>query len=100
VVMETVCDEDLWIWHLFVGCPGSHIDLNVMHVSPSIYPLRTENGRPVHFLTLLSARQARSYIILWMVFILVSRFSFLRFLTPQQKNSRSPKKFALRGNTQ
>ena len=34
VVMETVCDEDLWIWHLFVGCPGSHNDLNVMHVSP------------------------------------------------------------------
>jgi len=23
VVMETVCDEDLWIWHLFVSCPGS-----------------------------------------------------------------------------
>jgi len=34
VVMETVCDEDLWIWHLFVGCPGSHNDLNVLHVSP------------------------------------------------------------------
>jgi len=23
VVMETVCDEDQWIWHLFVGCPSS-----------------------------------------------------------------------------
>jgi len=34
VVMETVCDEDRWIWHLFVGCPGSHNDFNVMHVSP------------------------------------------------------------------
>jgi len=33
VVMKTVCDEDLWIWHLFEGCPGSHNDLNVMHVS-------------------------------------------------------------------
>jgi len=34
VVMETVCDEDLWICHLFVWCPVSHNDLNVMHVSP------------------------------------------------------------------
>jgi len=34
VVMKTVCDEHLWIWHLFVGCPGSHNDLNVLHVSP------------------------------------------------------------------
>ena len=32
--METDCDEDLWIWHLFVGCPGSQNDLNVMHASP------------------------------------------------------------------
>jgi len=52
---------------------------------PSIYPLRTENGRPVHFLTLLTARPARFCIILRMVCILVSRFSFLYFLTPQQK---------------
>jgi len=34
VVMETVRDEDLWIWQFFVRCPGSHNDLNVMHVSP------------------------------------------------------------------
>jgi len=34
VGIETVCDEDLWIWHLFVGCPGSQNDLNVLHASP------------------------------------------------------------------
>lgn len=34
VVMETVCDEDLYIWHLLVGCPGSMNDLNVMQQSP------------------------------------------------------------------
>jgi len=34
VVMETGCDEDLWISHLLVGCPGSQNDLNVMHASP------------------------------------------------------------------
>ncbi|KAK1866663.1 hypothetical protein I4F81_009179 [Pyropia yezoensis] len=34
IVMETVCDEDLYIWHLFVGCPGSTNDINVMQQSP------------------------------------------------------------------
>jgi len=45
VVMETVCDEDLWILPLFVGCPGSHNDLNVMHVSP-LYISVTNGERP------------------------------------------------------
>lgn len=30
VVMETVCDEDMYKWHLFVGCPGNMNDLKVM----------------------------------------------------------------------
>jgi len=34
IVVEAVCDEDLWIWHLFVGAPGSLNDINVMHQSP------------------------------------------------------------------
>jgi len=34
VVMETVFDEDLWIWHLFVSYPGSQNDLNVLHALP------------------------------------------------------------------
>jgi len=29
-----VCDEDLWVWHLFVGAPGSLNDINVMQQSP------------------------------------------------------------------
>jgi len=28
------CDEDLWIWHLFVGAPGSLNDINVVNQSP------------------------------------------------------------------
>jgi len=51
----------------------------------SFYPIQTENGRPVHFLTLLTARLARSCIISSMVFILSLRFSSLRLLTPRQK---------------
>jgi len=34
IVIEAVCDEDLWVWHLFVGAPGSLNDINVMHQSP------------------------------------------------------------------
>ena len=34
VVIETVCDEDLYIWHLFVGCPGAYNDKNVLAASP------------------------------------------------------------------
>jgi len=34
IVVEAVCDEDLWVWHLFEGAPGSLNDINVMHQSP------------------------------------------------------------------
>jgi len=33
IVMETVCDEDLYIWHFFIGAPGSLNDLNVLRIS-------------------------------------------------------------------
>jgi len=34
IVVEAVCEEVLWVWHLFVGAPGSLKYLNVMHQSP------------------------------------------------------------------
>jgi len=34
VVVEAVCDEDLWIWLLVVGAPGSLNDIIVMNQSP------------------------------------------------------------------
>jgi len=34
IVVEAVCDEDLWVWHLFVAAPGSLNDINVMQQSP------------------------------------------------------------------
>jgi len=49
VVMVTVCDENLWIWHIFVGCSGSHIDLNVMHVSPLYVPVTNGDWPPRKF---------------------------------------------------
>jgi len=34
IVVEAVCDEDLWVWHLFVGAPGSLNDINFMQQPP------------------------------------------------------------------
>jgi len=54
--IETVCDEDLYICNLFVGCPGAYKDKNVLTCSPlmlgvnaGVWPPRTYsytlNGR-------------------------------------------------------
>jgi len=45
IVVEAVCDEDLWVWHLFVEAPGSLNDINVMHQSP-LYLDVTGSGWP------------------------------------------------------
>lgn len=34
IVLETVCDEDMWMRHIFAGSPGSNNDLNVLAQSP------------------------------------------------------------------
>jgi len=34
IVVEAVCDEELSVWHLFSGTPGSVNDINVMHQCP------------------------------------------------------------------
>jgi len=37
IVREAVCNEDLWVWNLFEGAPGSLNDIKVMQQSP-LYP--------------------------------------------------------------
>ena len=34
IVIEAICDEDTWIYHIFSGCPGSLNDINVLYQSP------------------------------------------------------------------
>eukprot|EP00170_Pyropia_yezoensis_P001905 contig_8164_g1909 len=46
VVLETVCHEDLYVWHLFVGCPGSMNDLNVMQQSPLYHAVTAGDWPP------------------------------------------------------
>lgn len=38
-ITEACCSHDLWIWHLFVGNPGSLNDLNVLDRSPLLQQL-------------------------------------------------------------
>jgi len=34
IVVKGVFDEDLWVWHLYLGAPGSLNDMNFMQQSP------------------------------------------------------------------
>lgn len=34
VVIETVCEEDLYIWHMFAACAGTSNDKNVLAATP------------------------------------------------------------------
>jgi len=50
IVMETVCDEDTYVWHMNVGAAGSNNDVNVLKLSPlyhaivaGLWPPRTLN---------------------------------------------------------
>lgn len=46
IVMETVCDEDLYIWHFYIGCPGSMNDLNVLYTSPLYHSITSGQWPP------------------------------------------------------
>jgi len=34
IVIEAICDEDTWIYHIFSGCPGSLNDISFLYQSP------------------------------------------------------------------
>jgi len=78
VVRETVCDEDLWIWHLFVGCPGSHNDLNVMHVSPLYLSVTSGEWPPRTFS--FTANGTTRTLLYYLVDGIYPRFAF--FVSP------------------
>ena len=45
VVVAAVCDEDLWIWHVFFGAPGSFNDPNLLSNRPFTSSSRPAGGR-------------------------------------------------------
>jgi hypothetical protein len=44
--MEVICDESLWIWHAFFGCPGSYNDINILNCSPLFSAVLAGNFPP------------------------------------------------------
>jgi hypothetical protein len=39
IILEVVTSNDLWIWYVFFGLPGSNNDINVLHKSHLFYKL-------------------------------------------------------------
>ena len=42
IVLEAICDRDLYIWHAFFGVAGSNNDFNVLNTSPLIDLINNE----------------------------------------------------------
>jgi len=59
IVMETVCDEDLYIWHFFIGAPGSLNDLNVLRISPLYFDVVEGVWPPKSFSFCVNGRSRR-----------------------------------------
>lgn len=73
--METVCDEDLCIWHLIVGCPGSFNDLNVMQQSPLYHDITAGRWPPRKYAFTVNGR-ART-LLYYLVDSIYAHFAFL-----------------------
>jgi len=100
--MKTVCDEDLWNCHLFVGCPGSHKDINFIHVSP-LYLYVTIGEWPPRTCS-VTVKCTTSTLLYYLVDCKYSRFAFFvsRFPNPTAKvelNSNRPQE-AVRKNVE
>jgi len=75
VVMDTLCDEDFWIWNLFVRCPGSHNDFIVMHVS--LLYLRVTNGEWPPRIYSFTANGPTRTLLYYLVDGIYHQFAFL-----------------------
>jgi len=60
-VAETVRDENLYIWHLFVECPGAYNNMNVLASSPRILDVNAGDWTPRRFNDTLNGRSCRFF---------------------------------------
>ena len=49
LVLEAVADQDLWIWHMFFGMPGSNNDINILQRSDVFDDIIHGNASACHF---------------------------------------------------
>jgi len=59
VVIESVCDEDTYIWHFFIGAPGSYNDKNVLASSPLMLDVNAGLWPPRNLSYTLNGRTRR-----------------------------------------
>lgn len=88
VTMEVVCDEDLYIWHFFIGCAGSNNDLNVLRQSPLFHEITTGAWPPDRFEYVLNG--CRSRLLYYLADGIYPQYPifarpFAVALTPQQR---------------
>ena len=55
IILKVVASQDLWIWHVFFGMPGSLNDINVLDRSPIFVALA--EGRTVHINYTINRRE-------------------------------------------
>jgi len=79
--VEAVCDEDLWVWHLFVGAPGSLNDINVMQQSP-LYLVVTGFRRPPRGTPFTLNGRTRT-LLYYLVDSIYPRYAFLMSPHPE-----------------
>src|SRR4051812_15357664 len=49
IIVEAVVDQETWIWHAFLGIPGSFDDINVPNRSPLMNRITNCQTTPVEF---------------------------------------------------
>uniref|UniRef100_A0A453RJM6 Uncharacterized protein n=1 Tax=Aegilops tauschii subsp. strangulata TaxID=200361 RepID=A0A453RJM6_AEGTS len=49
IILEVVANQETWIWHAFVGMPGSLNDINIVNRSPLMNKIANDELPPVQF---------------------------------------------------
>jgi len=59
VVIETVCDANAYISHIYIGSPGSHNEMNVLNASPLFLDVKEGLWPPREFTSMVENRTRR-----------------------------------------
>ena len=89
VVVEAVCDVGLWMWHLFVGAPGSINNINAMQQSP-LY-LDVTGGRWPPRGTPFTIKGRTRTLPYYLVDVPYPRYAFLLSPHPKPSTEEQPK---------
>jgi hypothetical protein len=65
MILEAVASEDLWIWHVFFGLPGSLNDINVLNRSPLFQSLTSGIAPQVEYMVNDNKYNMEYYLADW-----------------------------------